>query len=252
MIGEAGLIAELRAMGVNSRQVMVHSSYKAIGEVEGGPQTVVDAFRAAVGFGTLLFPTYDFESWTERGYWDRENSPSKMGVISEMARLDRRFRRTSHPMLSYAVYAGLDTPYGQDYQAAHGSGSLFDHFVQNNGLLISIGADRQAGFRELDTGFTISNHAGVLAGAPWRSMRIFEGVYVFKGQSEIRRYAASVRTDDRYITAVTPAHMEAERLGFIRRFPLGNADCWVAYARPFVEWATEAHISEPDLWRRAR
>jgi aminoglycoside 3-N-acetyltransferase len=55
------LVADLRRLGVQpGMDVLVHSSLSAIGEVEGGPETVVDALLAAVGrSGTLLTPSFN-------------------------------------------------------------------------------------------------------------------------------------------------------------------------------------------------
>lgn len=253
---KADLVSDLHAMGVSNRHVMVHSSYKLLAPVEDGPKGVVDAFVKAVDAGTLLFPTYDFTSWTERGYWSRDDTPSQMGVISETARTDPRFWRTTHPVLSYAVYHDAKGGrggrrvwgYGDDVVNAHGLGSVFDRLVRNRGLLISIGAEKQTGFRANDTGFTISNHAALLAGAHWRKIKVFEGLYQGKG-SMLRRYALSVNADPtKYVTQVTPAHVQAEKEGVIQRMTLGRTECWVADAAEFVEWAIQAHRDRPELW----
>ena len=77
------LVRDLLAMGVRGRHALVHSSYKLLAPVENGPQAVVNACLEAVGpDGCLMFPTYDFESFTERGYWDHANTPSRMGIIT--------------------------------------------------------------------------------------------------------------------------------------------------------------------------
>ena len=97
-------------------------------------------------------------------------------------------------MLSYAVFPRMTARRHVSYlalpsRAAHGAGSAFARLVECEGLLISIGAEKQAGFRPNDSGYTISNHAAVLAGAPWRRMKVFAGVY-YSDFAEIRRYAA--------------------------------------------------------------
>lgn len=254
---KAQLLDDLAAMGIANQHVMVHSSYKLLYPVEGGPRTVLDALVEVVGpDGTLLLPTYDFSSWTERGYWDKENTPSQMGVISELARIDYpRFIRTGHPVLSYVrtlspKSKALD--YKRDPINAHGPGSVFDYLVRNGGLILSIGANHQTGFRPNDVGFTISNHAAVLADAPWRRTKIFEGLYCTGGYCAIKRYALSVNADpSRYTTEVTPAHLAAEKEGVILRMLLGNTECWVTYAKEFVAWAVESHKTNPELWRRS-
>ena len=50
-------------MGVEEGDtLLVHSSYKSLGEVDGGPQTVIRALEAALGAeGTLIMPTFNFD-----------------------------------------------------------------------------------------------------------------------------------------------------------------------------------------------
>ena len=64
--------------------IVVHTSYKSLGGVEGGADTVIDALRELVGTsGTVLFPAFNFQSWTETHYFDVMETPSKMGMITE-------------------------------------------------------------------------------------------------------------------------------------------------------------------------
>ena len=59
------LATELRALGIRlDDTLMVHSSLSALGHVEGGPETVVDALREAVGpGGTLIVPAFRDSVW---------------------------------------------------------------------------------------------------------------------------------------------------------------------------------------------
>ena len=59
------LIEHIKALGIRSNDtVCIHSSMKAIGEVEGGADTVLDAFIHCLKDGLLIFPTHT---------WDRMN-----------------------------------------------------------------------------------------------------------------------------------------------------------------------------------
>lgn len=62
MVTQRRLIADLDALGLTTGQtVVVHSSLRSIGYVEGGAQTVVQAFQAVVGStGLLVFPTFTY------------------------------------------------------------------------------------------------------------------------------------------------------------------------------------------------
>lgn len=53
------LIQDLENMGLTGREaIMVHSSMKSIGEVEGGADTVVDAFMEFFKDGLFMTPTH--------------------------------------------------------------------------------------------------------------------------------------------------------------------------------------------------
>jgi aminoglycoside 3-N-acetyltransferase len=46
---------------VQGNSVLMHSSYKSLGQVEGGPDIVIDALLAAVGTsGNVMLPTFPF------------------------------------------------------------------------------------------------------------------------------------------------------------------------------------------------
>lgn len=241
------LLDELVTMGCDGRHVMPHTSYRAIRPVEDGPAGVVKAFKWAVGReGSAWFPTFDFHSFTEQGYWDHALSPSRMGVISETARLDGSSVRTEHPMLSFAVF-GAKIAYSKPrHFIGHGVGSFFDWFVENDGLLLSFSGD---GFRADDVGFTLVNHSMAIAGAPCRHMKKFVGIGVYDGEPHETTCYASVHREG-FQNAVTAAHQAAEREGIIKRYPLGHTECLVASAREFHEWAVENCISRPELFRR--
>jgi aminoglycoside 3-N-acetyltransferase len=79
--------------------LVVHTSYKSLGGVEGGVDAVIDVMRELVGpKGTVMFPAFNFQSWTETHYFDVLETPSKMGMITEMARLRPGAQRTPHPI----------------------------------------------------------------------------------------------------------------------------------------------------------
>lgn len=64
---------------------------------------LLDSFLTAIGStGTLLLPTFNFGFCEGQGF-SYVTTPSKMGALTEFARLDPRFRRTTHPVYSFAV-----------------------------------------------------------------------------------------------------------------------------------------------------
>lgn len=59
-VGRAALAAQLRTLGVRDAGVLlVHTSYRAVRPVEGGPVGLIEALRAALGAGgTLVMPSW--------------------------------------------------------------------------------------------------------------------------------------------------------------------------------------------------
>ena len=102
MHDQAALVADLRALGLQSGDaVMVHSSYKSLGGVVGGPSTVVEALLEVLGpQGTLVVPTFTHSGTT---HFDPQTSPSLNGAITEAARAHAQAVRSWHP--THAVTA---------------------------------------------------------------------------------------------------------------------------------------------------
>lgn len=111
------LVSDLRALGLpTGATVMVHTSLRSLGWVIGGPQTVLEALREAVGpDGTLVMPT---QSWqlcdpamleeAPSEWWPtiRENLPlydpavtpsQTMGAVAELFRTTPGTLRSPHP-----------------------------------------------------------------------------------------------------------------------------------------------------------
>ena len=67
MLTHNELLAGFRQTGVKTGDtIIVHTSYKSLGGVEGGADTVIDVMRELVGTrGTVLFPAFNFQAWKE-------------------------------------------------------------------------------------------------------------------------------------------------------------------------------------------
>lgn len=90
----------LHVLGVREGGVLlVHSSLRALGYVEGGPETVIQALLAALGpEGTLLIPALSYEYVTRRSpTFDVRHTPSNVGAIPEYFRTRPGTRRSVHP-----------------------------------------------------------------------------------------------------------------------------------------------------------
>jgi aminoglycoside 3-N-acetyltransferase len=126
-IGYDRLKEELRALGVQAgRHLLVHSSLKAIGWIEGGPAALLEALRAVTEPATLVVPTQTTRnSLTSRAFladihgldddqqarhiarmpgFDPASTPSQgMGLLAECLRTHPDAVRSSHPQVSFAA-----------------------------------------------------------------------------------------------------------------------------------------------------
>ncbi|ONI77039.1 AAC(3) family N-acetyltransferase [Actinosynnema sp. ALI-1.44] len=131
MVAELG--GQLRALGVHGGDVLVvHSSFRAVGPVEGGPLGLIEALRAAVGAdGTLVMPSMTGGGRPEP--YDPVRTPtSDMGVLAETFWRLPGVLRGDHPSSTFAAVGrfaerivapqplspphGLDSPIGRVYE----------------------------------------------------------------------------------------------------------------------------------------
>lgn len=182
------------------RKVMLHANYEAFGKVEGGPETVVEAFIELTDL--ILFPTFNFHSWTEGHYWDQAETPSERGIVSETAR--QMLPRTLHPIYSFAVHSD-DIQLKQRYlrcrnhEAVDIMGSPFAEFYRDDGLIVSIG------YESLNDISASVQYAELKAKAPYRRIKEFHGIYKEAMQRpNLRSFSMFVRMPG-VVTAIDPA-----------------------------------------------
>lgn len=106
MYTKQDIINHIREIGIDTNDtLLIHSSMKAIGEVEGGADTVLDAFLEYLQDGLLIFPTHT---------WDRINDdyrifhvatePSCVGLLTNLFLKRPGVLRSWHPTHSVAAY----------------------------------------------------------------------------------------------------------------------------------------------------
>ncbi len=100
------LMKDLENMGLKPTDtVMIHSSIKAVGEVEGRGETILDAMMEYFKDGLLLLPTL---TWTLTRYspllYDVKNSVPCIGTLPRLFLERENVYRTWHPTHSLAAY----------------------------------------------------------------------------------------------------------------------------------------------------
>jgi len=135
------LISNFKKLGVVKGDVLlVHSSYKSFGGVEGGPQTVINALKSILTEdGTLIVPTFNYDFCQGKSY-DVKTTPSKMGIITEIVRADPNSKRTLDPVFSFAIL-GKHRDYLTNLENDHsfGANSVFEKLRELDAKIMIIG-----------------------------------------------------------------------------------------------------------------
>ena len=135
------LVLNFRELGLAKGDVLlVHSSYKSFGGVEGGPQTVIDALKFILSEeGTLIVPTFNYD-FCEGVSYDVKKTPSKMGIISELVRTDLNSKRTFDPVFSFSILGKYrDYLANLRYEHSFGPNSVFAKLRELNAKIMIIG-----------------------------------------------------------------------------------------------------------------
>jgi aminoglycoside 3-N-acetyltransferase len=142
---KADIIDGLRRIGLDKGDVVfVHSSLSSFGHVNGGAETVVKAFLEVLGSeGTLAVPIFRNYFWDgPEQIWDRDNSPSLMGIISETVRTWEGNRRSYHAPHPIAAVGRLADDLTERHNITDFSfDSPFSRLIELNAWIVLLGVD---------------------------------------------------------------------------------------------------------------
>ncbi len=149
---------------------------------------LLDAFQQAIGEeGTLLLPTFTFE-FSNKKYYDINNTKGATGALGNIALQRKDFKRTQHPMHSFAVW-GKDQEklISMTNRHAFGMDSPFGYCVGAHVKQIILGTDYVHAM-------TFIHYAEAVCNVPYRFSKNFTGTYVdISGQAEERTYDYAAR-----------------------------------------------------------
>ncbi len=141
----AQLVSDLLALGVRPGGVLlVHSSLRSLGPVEGGAEEVVKGLLEALGpSGTLLMPALSYESvGAYNPLFDVARTPSCVGALPEYFRTRPGTRRSVHPTHSVSgtgrLAADLLSGHEKDSTPC-GAHSPFARLPQVEGQILFLG-----------------------------------------------------------------------------------------------------------------
>ena len=246
MLTFAQLVEGFQKLGVEQGDtLLVHSSYKSFGEVDGGPATVIRALEAVLGTdgeGTLIMPTFNFD-FNKGEAWDVRTTPSRMGVLTELVRTDPRAKRVFHPFYSFAILGKHAEMLGSlRYRSAYERDSVFGKLHELDGKIMVIGLS-------YNNSMTFFHHIEQMEGVDYRFLKQFTGeVTDENGNTYTDTFEMLVRDIDKGVmTMVDPMGALMEEAGVIRSRKIGDADVKLMKANEVYEFTAREMKRDPHL-----
>jgi aminoglycoside 3-N-acetyltransferase len=235
------LVEGFRNLGVERGDtLLVHSSYKSLGPVDGGPQTVIRALEATLGEeGTLVMPTFNFD-FNKGVPWDVRTTPSKMGVLTELV---PRAKRVFHPFYSFAGLGKHADMLGSlQYKSAYERNSVFGKLRDLDGKIMVIGLS-------YTNSMTFFHHIEQMEGVDYRFLKQFTGeVTDESGNTYTDTFEMLVRDIDKgVITEVNPMGELMEKAGVIKTAKIGEADVKLMRTNEVYEFTAREMKRDPYL-----
>lgn len=188
--------------------------------------------------GTLMIPTYNFD-FSNNGFYDIRHSRSTVGYIGNVALSRNDFKRTKHPIHSFAVW-------GKDQELlchmknsdSFDCDSPFQYLYDNHGIEIGLGL-------EYAQGFTFIHYIECMAQVPYRFNKVFKGTYIDeKGDEEYREYdypardrAVSFEINEAGLKEILETSGAAESFMFegVHSYRIDLAKCYMALYKEIKE-----------------
>lgn len=269
-VSAAMLTRQLMDGGVRSGDlIMVHSSLSNIGNVERGPETILESLRAAVGdSGTILMPCFvsaeDYQNKLARGeVIDLRAQRSQTGTITEAFRTSPGVLCSSHPFSAVCAWGKraeyLVAAHETDPRICH-KDSPIGRLNQLDGKIVGLGVTLgPISFYHVleDTwpGFPILTYAPAFNGVylDWKGERISRTVMRYDSK------IAATRIDNPqgdWIRNTLERHLEFR--GIVKRFRYGKSlSFWMKTGELFAELQRLAaqgitiYTTEED-WKKRR
>lgn len=151
-----------------SSHIIVHSSFRRINSAfpKLTPIQIIDSLKQIITTsGSIVFPTFTYcfkRSTGDYEIFDRTNSKSKVGLLSEIFRLSNGVIRTSSPTHSFALWGKItkDIDERNSPQSPLGKGSIIEWLTnRSDSYVLMLGAD----FSSL----TYGHYLEIKAKVPW-------------------------------------------------------------------------------------
>lgn len=186
---------------------------------------LVNVLQASVGpSGTVAMPTFTY-TFCKGTPFDRQKSPSEVGPLSEFFRTHTDAVRSSHPIFSITALGPRATELTTVGMDAFGTDSAFANLRAANALLVFFGA-------RFEISCTLVHHIEQMHGVPYRSIKIFRGL--FRDEDTEKEIACThfVRpANGKAVTDISRLKAHLYELGLFVRADVGGGTILTARAR---------------------
>lgn len=143
---QQSLLNQLHELGIDGRgTLLVHSSMKSMGEVEGGADTVLDALTDYMKDGLLVLPTHTWSTINASNpMFHVESSPCCVGILPELFRKRPGVVRSWHPTHSVAAIGQDAVAFTKDdhlYDTPCARGSAWGKLLDRKATILLVGVD---------------------------------------------------------------------------------------------------------------
>jgi aminoglycoside 3-N-acetyltransferase len=140
------LVEQLKAIGVKEgMDLMVHSSLKRVGPVDGGPDAIIDSLLKILGTdGTLMMSTVSGSVTPKQPVYHSDHTPSSVGYLSNVFRKRDNVIRSLHPVHSIAAFGPKAEFYTEGHLQANTPWSpdnTYGKIMRNNACILFLGVN---------------------------------------------------------------------------------------------------------------
>lgn len=158
------LKGQLESMGLKGGEtILIHSSMKAIGVVNGGADTVLDVWMEYFKNGLLLLPTHTWKTVNaDNPVYNPYTTPSCVGLLTNMFMKREGVIRSLHPTHSMSGYGKNAAEYlaGEEYNNTPCTpGGCYDRLKEVGGkvLLVGVGHERNTYIHSVEEVLNVPN-----------------------------------------------------------------------------------------------
>ncbi len=243
------IVNDLKKLGLNEGDIVVfHSSLKSIGYVEGGANTVIEAFLEAVGNeGTVMVPTFSFNFADVEGAkpFHPAKSKSRVGLITDTFWRRADAIRSKHPTHSVAAI-GKHAEYltsNHETTSAFGKKSPWGKLIKLNGYVMLLGV----GFNVCSFFHAVED----ILDLPYYNIEreaLIEDDYGVVRKVKLPRSPEGHRDFYREPRKDSKVKVRLMKTNIIKKGSVGEAQVFIVRSRDLIETLHKIIEEEPDIF----